>query len=429
MKGGKKGKRWALLLTVLLVVGLIGSFNLPLFAQQKEISFLMWSSFVPSSNLELQRQINEWNKKHPDVKARIDFISYKELVVKLATEAEAGAGHDIVWLRHMDPTLYAESLIDVDDICQELDAKYGGFIPAAKQLAFYKGHWKAVPWFYWSTLFVYRTDYFEQIGETKDKVHKYTWEDLLATAKKVAALGHPGGFQINTGTYDANDTLYPILWSYGAATVNEKGEVVINSPETIKAIDYVKKLFPAMPRDVLGWDDASNNRFILSGYGSWTFNSPSIWIAALNDFPDIARVIDYAPVPSGPEGQFRCPSSASLGIWKFSKNKELAKDLVKFLLEKKQFDRQIVQSNGYNEPFLRDLKKHPIWTQFATLRAYEPGVEQITLAGWPGPSGPGANKVYHTFVVPVMFAKALTGTPDREAIKWAEDEIKRLYFE
>jgi len=77
MKGGKKGKRWALLLTVLLVVGLIGSFNLPLFAQQKEISFLMWSSFVPSSNLELQRQINEWNKKHPDVKARIDFDSLR----------------------------------------------------------------------------------------------------------------------------------------------------------------------------------------------------------------------------------------------------------------------------------------------------------------------------------------------------------------
>ncbi|MBC7190219.1 extracellular solute-binding protein [Candidatus Aerophobetes bacterium] len=424
--GLKKGGQLVVLVgVVVLVMGLICS---PLFAQ-KEITFLMWSHFVPAFNPELERQVAEWQKQHPDVKARVDFISYKELVVKLATEAEAGAGHDIVWLRHMDPTLYAESLIDVDDICEELGQKYGGWIPAAKQLAFYNGHWKAVPWFYWSTLFVYRADYFEKVGETREKVHNYTWEDLKTAAKKLTAFGNPGGFQINTGAYDSNDTLYPIMWSYGATTVNEKGEIVVNSPETATAIEYVKDLFPAMPPDVLGWDDSSNNRFILSGYGSWTFNSPSIWIAALNDFPDIAKVLDYAPVPKGPHGQFRCPSSASLGIWKFSKNIELAKDLVKFLLDKKQFDRQIVQSTGYNEPFLVDIKKHPVWQQLSTLRAYEPGVERITLAGWPGPSGPGANKVYHTFVVPVMFAKAVTGTPVDKAMKWAEDEIKRLYAE
>lgn len=426
MKFSKKGKVSGTLMVALFVTGLIGA---PLLAQQKEVTFLMWSHFVPASNVELESQVAAWNKEHPEVKARVDFISYKELVIKLATESEAGAGHDIVWLRHMDPTLYAESLIDVDDVVEELGAKYGGWPPAAKQLSFYKGHWKAVPWFYWSSLVLYRTDYFEQVGESMEKVRGYSWEDLKTAARKLTALGHPGGFSINTGAYDANDTLYPIMWSYGASTVNEKGEPAIDSPQTVKAIDYVEDLFPAMPKEILGWDDASNNRFMLSGLGSWTLNTPSVWIAALKDFPDIAGEFDHAPVPSGPAGQFRSPSSASLGIWKFSKNIELAKDLVKFLLGDKQMNRQIIGSSGYNEPFLMDHKKHPIWPQTAPLNAYEPPTEELRLAGWPGPSGPAANKVYHTFVVPVMFAKVLTGTPTDKAMDWATDEIERLSAE
>jgi len=30
-------------------------------------------------------------------------------------------------------------------------------------------------------------------------------------------------------------------------------------------------------------------------------------------------------------------------------------------------------------------------------------------------------------IVPVMFAKAVTGTPTAEAIRWAEQELQQLY--
>ena len=32
-----------------------------------------------------------------------------------------------------------------------------------------------------------------------------------------------------------------------------------------------------------------------------------------------------------------------------------------------------------------------------------------------------------THVIPVMFAKAISGTPTAEAIRWAEAELKQLY--
>jgi hypothetical protein len=35
--------------------------------------------------------------------------------------------------------------------------------------------------------------------------------------------------------------------------------------------------------------------------------------------------------------------------------------------------------------------------------------------------------VTYAFVIPNMFAKAVTGAPTKEAITWAEGEIRRIY--
>jgi hypothetical protein len=98
-------------------------------------------------------------------------------------------------------------------------------------------------------------------------------------------------------------------------------------------------------------------------------------------------------------------------------------------MEKKQFDRQITESTGYNQPFLKDYKKHPIWAQTTPLNAYEPGKETLGVPGFLGPPDPRASKVYHNWVIPNMFAKAVTGTPTNDAMTWAESEIKRIYSE
>jgi len=392
----------------------------------EKITLLIWSHFVPAFNEELEKQVAAWAKTK-GVEARVDFISYKELPTKLVAEAESKSGHDIINLRHMDPILFKESLVDLDTLAKNLGSKYGGWIEIAEQLAFKDNHWKAIPWFHWSMPLMYRMDYFRAVGETREKIHKYTWDDFLKAAEKLHKAGHLGGFAINTGAYDANDSLYPLLWSFGASTVDKNGNVVINSPETAKAIEYVKALFKFMPKDVLGWDDASNNRYMLSGVGSWTINAPSIYASALKDFPDLAREFDHAPIPAGPKGRFRHSSTLSLGVWKFSKNQELAIDLIGSLMEKKNFYSTIFATNGYNQPFLKEYRQHPIWRQMIPLNAYEPIIEELRLSGWPGPSGPEAQKVFTMFVVPVMFAKAVTGTPTKEAMEWAEKEIKRLY--
>ena len=51
-----------------------------------------------------------------------------------------------------------------------------------------------------------------------------------------------------------------MLWSHGGCLVDEDGKVVINSKETLNALNFVKELYPSFVSGTMSWNDISNNR-------------------------------------------------------------------------------------------------------------------------------------------------------------------------
>ncbi len=390
-----------------------------------EITLLTNTHFVPAFETELRKQVEAWGKQK-GVPTRVDFVASAEFNAKMVSEAETKAGHDIVVIKQQQPALFKDSLVDLDALAAELGSQHGGWLPIAEQ-AFVDGHWKGIPFYHQSFPVVYRKDLFQEIGMTRDQVHTMTWDQLLEAAKKLHAKGKPVAFAISQ-TDDADNNLYALLWSFGGSTVDKSGKVAINSPQTAKAIEYAKELAKYMPRDVLAWDDAGNNRFMLSGQGSYTLNPPSVWATAEKDVPALKGLLDHAPVPAGPAGQFRTTTAFFLATWKF-KASPLATDLMRFLMQKENYQAQLEATWGYNQPLGKAFTTLPIWRTNAALNAYEPVVETLAPMGWPGPAekGAAAVKAWAMHIVPVMFAKAVTGTPTAEAIRWAEQELEQLY--
>lgn len=391
-----------------------------------EVTVLIQSHFVPAYEQELKKQVEAWGKQK-GIPTRVDFVGTAEFNAKLVSEAETRAGHDVVVFRNYDAALYKDSLTELDGVANDLGNQYGGWLPIGRETSFFDGHWKVVPYYHQSFPAVYRMDLFKEIGVTREQVHNMTWDQFLEAAKKLHAKGKPVGFAISQ-TNDSDLILYPLLWSFGASTVDKAGRVAINSPETAKAIEYVKELAKYMPREVLGWDDASNNRFILSGQGSHTFNPPSIWVLAEREVPALKGLLDHAPVPAGPAGRFRSTGSYYFGIWKF-KPAQPAADLIRFLMTQENYKAQVDASGGFNQPFLKAFQTFPVWKTNVPLNAYEPAVEDLELQGWPGPpeKAAAAQKAWVMHIVPVMFGKAVTGTSPQEAVRWAEEELKQLY--
>ena len=77
--------------------------------------------------------------------------------------------------------------------------------------------------------------------------------------------------------HNSNYTMRAIMYCFGASEQDADGNPALKSKETLEAIKYVKALYEeAMTKDVLTWDAASNNRFMLNGEGCLTLDTVSI---------------------------------------------------------------------------------------------------------------------------------------------------------
>jgi multiple sugar transport system substrate-binding protein len=251
-----------------------------------------------------------------------------------------------------------------------------------------------------------------------------TWDELLKQSKVLKKQGTPVGIAISH-CGDANTSLWALLWSYGAKVLEADGKTpAIVSEKTAQVIEWYKELYrDGMEPEVLSWDDASNNRFILSGKGSWIHNPISPYNTALSNKMPIADDINHHPSPAGPAGIHSAPGINALGIWKFSKQPDLAKEFLQFLFRKENFDAWIVASNAFNQPPLRDLADHPIWVKNPKFAMLPKEAEYAHARGWPSKPNDAVRRVENNYVLPDMVTKAVNGMPTRRTMEWAQDQV------
>ena len=89
--------------------------------------------------------------------------------------------------------------------------------------------------------------------------------------------------------------------------VDDNNNVVIDSPETIAALEYAKQLYATFIDGVLSWNDASNNKAFLADQIGLTLNGISIYTVAKNS-PEpalnaIAKDMNHANMPIGVSGE------------------------------------------------------------------------------------------------------------------------------
>src|SRR5215831_17162682 len=264
------------------LAGVLAFHQAPAYAQKRRLTMLTHEHFVPVSDENLRKWMAEFAKLH-NIEGKVDSIAHRDTYVRLATEAETKTGHDIVVLFFNNPQLYAENVIDLDDVCERVGEKGGGWYQLARDVGMVGGHWKALPWYSITMPQTYREDLFQEVGEGPPD----TWEDVLRAGKKLKAKGYLFGVAISQ-TEDAYITWYALLWSHGASTVDQDQKVIINSPETRQAVEYVKAFYTCcMNQEVLSWDDASNNRGYMSGKYAWVHNAVSIYAMLPKNAPQL----------------------------------------------------------------------------------------------------------------------------------------------
>jgi multiple sugar transport system substrate-binding protein len=349
----------------------------------------------------------QWGARN-GVRVRIDRIPPADLPARLAFEAAAQSGHDVVALDTNNlPALFSSNLVDITDIADRAANRYGGWIETAEAIGKTKGRWYGFPDFLVPFLSLWRTDLWRASGFAKD--HLETWDDLFAMAPRLKAAGNPIGTALSS-TQEAEHTWRSLMWSYGAYEFSADGtKAAIDSNETRQVLASAKTLLGSMEAAVTSWTDLDNDAYLRSGKGAWICDPIDAYRTIEAQKAAVASKILVDKPLAGPAGRIGSMQFTVYGIWSFSKNVGAARQ---FLIDySDDWPNQVTASRGYNFPFLKghQTTPMPVLGTDPKLSHLQDVTSLLRPIGYPGPSSLAAYDALHTHVVTDMFASYATG--------------------
>jgi multiple sugar transport system substrate-binding protein len=393
-----------------------------------QLTLLREKYFVQAEDEAFMAAIDAFTKA-TGVKVTLINESIDDVQPKASVAASIGAGPDLFWGHYSLPHLFSNKCLDLTDVADYLGKKYAGWAPSA--IAYGKGtgsRWIGIPMCFLGSIINYRISSFRKAGYTK---FPETTAEFLDYAKAMKANKTPGGMSLAHATADANNWVYWCLWTHGGNMVDKNDKVIINSPETEKALVFAKQLYEQMAPGVLAWNDASNNKAFLGKEVHWTNNTISIYVAAKRDpaLRDIAEDMDHAYWPVGPVGHpTELHGETVLLAMAYTKYPQACKALLAFIMEADQYNKWLLASQGLASHPLNAYENNPVWTEDPKNAPFRDAAKRSLTVGGLGSVGEKAASALSDFVLVDMFANYCTGREDaKSAIKIAEHQLQRIY--
>jgi len=409
-----------------------------------KLSIGLWDHWVPAGNEVMKKQVDAWAEKNK-VAVSADFITSSggKLLMTPAAETLAKTGHDMMTFFTWDVQNYADSLLPVDDVVARLVAKNGAVSETCTYLAKVKGHWAAVPTSSGGQTkpCCARISWFKKHGldiqamypakEEKNALQEaWTWEAFLKYAELAQKDGMTFGLGLGGGlNTDATDMHGALFKAYGATLIDGQGNMLLNSDAMRQVLEYSQKLVKFYPADAVSFDDASNNRALISGKSALIFNPPSAWAVAKRDARAVAEDCWTFPAPSGPKGRFLPSLNFFWGVYNFSPNQAAAKDLIEYLLQPEQVEPRCVATEGYDLPPYEGMLGYKVWAEVAPplgtvfnypIRPWHNQQPSITASEAPAET---AVQIYNRAIHNQMLARLRDGQTIPQVIAWAKEEM------
>ncbi|MGE0724632.1 MAG: ABC transporter substrate-binding protein [Alphaproteobacteria bacterium] len=400
-----------------------------------------WDHWVPGANNALTALCNEWAAKEK-VDISIDYITSQgnKILLTITAESQARSGHDILALPSWQPSDHVKSLEPVDDIMAQLIKSNGKVNGTVEYLGKSGGKWYAVPATPGTQIKgpCTRIDLLKQHAGidiqamypagAPPKADAWTMDAFLAAAEKCHKAGNSFGIGLGQ-TSDSVDTAGAIFHAFGAVLVDGKGNITVKSDQVRQALDFYKRLIAVLPPDVPAWDDASNNKWLVSGKGAMIMNPPSAWAVAKRDAPKVAEQCWTHGFPVGPKGRFAPFLPYFWGIWNFSKNKPAAKSLLVYLSRKESAEKMVAASGGYDLPSFANFTTFKTWAEESppkgTLYHYANPHEHQTLSMAASEAPPKiAVQIYTQATMTKMAVRHAQGEAMEKTIAWAATELE-----
>ena len=388
--------------------------------------------FEDQNNLIMERAKQFGEENNVDV--NIEVIAYEDFYPKWTAAIESKNVPDVSFFGYQEIGQFKAQgvLEDVSGLLSDLESQNGEIQPNVKKAITFSDGQYGIPFWTEAQVLYYRKDLLEAAGF--DAPPK-TWDEFRTMSK---ALTDPSkglygaGIGYGKGNSDAEFLTRGIIWSYGGSVDTQDGKTVIaDSPETVQAASFIRDIFltdKSTPPSAIGWDDSGNNKAYLSGQAAMIFNVGSVLATIKQDNPELYEKTGIAPYPAGPKGTFLPGISNNLGIFKDSKNKELAKKFIEYILEPDWYKTWIEKGAPLTGPIYTALTEEAVW-QDEKNKAFVESVKGFSFLGHPGEYTPKAGEAFNLRVVNDTFQKLLlesSYTPEA-AVKDLQAKVQEIY--
>jgi multiple sugar transport system substrate-binding protein len=268
-----------------------------------------------------------------------------------------------------------------------------------------------------------------------------TYDELLEYGSRIRdELGVPLGIGLSP-ELDSRLAMRAVMWSFGASVQDADENVVLNSPETIAALNYVKSLYEgAMTDEVFGWDPASNNQGLISGDLSYILNSISAYRSLQAIDTEAADNIGFTSALEGPAGAF-----ASSHVWQIyvipiyveGEELEMAKQ---FLIDHSgAYESVMYESEFYDFPCRPGMLEQDVIDGWLADDPFgsSPANKLEVLAGaadwgvhigYPGVANPAISQIFGENLIVNMFASVARGEQTaEEAVEATTEQVEAIF--
>jgi len=394
-----------------------------------ELKVLRWEAFVAGDRAQWEANTQKFTEAS-GVRVTVESIPWQEVRPRALDTADAGEGPDIIFGWFDDPHQYPDRLLPVSDLADYLGQKYGGWYDACQRYGTHQGQWIALPLGVLGTCVVYRDSHLKAAGF--DSLPADT-DGFLRLCQALAKNGTPPGLVLGPAVGDATVWTHWCLWAFGGKLVDLGGLTVVDSVQTEAALEYARTLYQTFAPGTTEWLDPDNNRAFLAGEISLTFNGVSIYDQAKKaDDPAlqaIAEDIRHANLPVGPVGAptelFQLTQAM---IYNHTQYPNAAKEYLRFMWEREQYEPWQAAANGYVTQPLRGYESNSVWSQDPLILPYRDCTERMLWNGFAGPLGAASARALADNIVVNMFASAASGALTfADAMQQAKQAAGRYY--
>jgi multiple sugar transport system substrate-binding protein len=402
-------------------------------ASAADVKLTLWrlKTYIPPADKILDTNIQECGKR-AGAEVSIQTYTFDDMWTKYTAAIESKTLPDVAELDAVGPARLANlgRLSDVSDLVGTVTKELGDLAPNAEGAVKFGGKFYAVPHYAIPLVLFYRKDLVAKVGAQPPD----TWEainDISMKVKKAGLQDFPQGFPWNR-TGDGYDPAMSLLWSYGAAWVDQSGKYIglpkDKAVQAVKAVTgpYLADKTSAM--DYLSWSGSGNNEAFMAGKITFTPNGPSILFQEDSTKHPLRKDTAIKIMPRGPAGRnLALTFVMNWAVPVDGKQQKEARALVGCLMSKDHFTAYMTGSFQQAVPFFKSLINHEYWNN-ADGKVIVETVKLGKTVGWPGPTTPAAAEVISSNVLTDMMTRVIVDkVPPEKAVEEADKRIKEIY--